>query len=278
MRIIFMIFLTFFVSLASTAISEQSKIHDKILGEEVYTCSTQLNGHLVLTYLHLDTEPRLIFRSPFFGTKAGEPLNTREVVKLKPIESSGSRRTYFAEYDQASLIIIMKIFGEKNDTIDMQINLVLDEANRDRSIETTGQAFCEKYAVSYEVIKSLISISEFGADGAQTATFVLPLTENEKEAFQDAVQNCWSYKKGSFDPNVKIVVAIELTSDGKVNISSVNLIGYEGGILKEAMKVFTAARRAISRCQKSGYDLPASKYDQWKNIEIIFDSHGVRKS
>ncbi|MDO7707324.1 MAG: energy transducer TonB, partial [Loktanella sp.] len=39
---------------------------------------------------------------------------------------------------------------------------------------------------------------------------------------------------------------------------------------------FQAARRAILRCQSGGYQLPADKYDQWKEVEITFDPSGMR--
>ena len=34
---------------------------------------------------------------------------------------------------------------------------------------------------------------------------------------------------------------------------------------------FEAGRRAILRCQRSGYDLPEEKYPLWKRMEITFD-------
>ena len=37
-----------------------------------------------------------------------------------------------------------------------------------------------------------------------------------------------------------------------------------------------AARRAILRCQSGGYQLPADKYEQWKDVVITFDPSGMR--
>jgi hypothetical protein len=270
-NLIFATAVSFVASLTSASTSENSTKDNKALSDEVYICSTKLFGKVVLTYLHLDAEPRLIFRSPFFGTRAGEPLDTREVIKLKHIEGSGSKRTFFAEYEQSPLIIIMKIFGANNDTIDMKINWVLDEDSRDNSIDPTGQAYCEKQDVSLEVMRSLTSLSEAAEEDSPKATHGVPLTGNEKQVFKHAVQNCWAIKDGSAASAVKVTVAIELKPDGKVYPSSLALIGYEGGNFATAQEAFQAARRAILRCQKNGYDLPANKYDQWRNIEITFD-------
>ena len=78
-------------------------------------------------------------------------------------------------------------------------------------------------------------------------------------------------KRNSAASNVAIIVGIELMRDGRVKSSSLELVAYEGGNLAEARVAFQAARRAILRCQKDGYDLPESKYEQWRNIEITFD-------
>ena len=40
--------------------------------------------------------------------------------------------------------------------------------------------------------------------------------------------------------------------------------------------VTTSARTAMLRCGASGYDLPADKYDQWREVEITFDPSGMR--
>ena len=39
---------------------------------------------------------------------------------------------------------------------------------------------------------------------------------------------------------------------------------------------YQSARRAILRCEKDGYVLPADKYEQWKEVEMTFDPSGMR--
>ena len=39
---------------------------------------------------------------------------------------------------------------------------------------------------------------------------------------------------------------------------------------------FQAARRAILRCQETGYSLPPDKYEQWKTIEMTFNPEQMR--
>ena len=48
----------------------------------------------------------------------------------------------------------------------------------------------------------------------------------------------------------------------------------EGGSDAAAKQAYEAARRAILRCQKDGYKLPAEKYNRWKTTIIDFNPGG----
>ena len=97
------------------------------------------------------------------------------------------------------------------------------------------------------------------------------LTKDEKEGLRDDVQACWIVDEGSLVSKVTVTVAMSMTPEGKVLDGSLRLISGEGGSDRAKQKAFEAARRAILRCQKKGYDLPKEKYDHWREIEIIFD-------
>ncbi|MDZ4134880.1 MAG: energy transducer TonB, partial [Paracoccaceae bacterium] len=43
-----------------------------------------------------------------------------------------------------------------------------------------------------------------------------------------------------------------------------------------ARQAYEAARRAIIRCGATGFKLPAEKYDQWRNIEMVFNPEKMR--
>ena len=105
----------------------------------------------------------------------------------------------------------------------------------------------------------------------------LPLTIREAEEFRSAISNCWSINVGSRAANVSVTVAMELQSDGRVIASSLEMTGFEGGNQSDASVAFQAARRAILRCQKDGYNLPIAKFAQWKNLEVTFDPKSMRK-
>lgn len=102
------------------------------------------------------------------------------------------------------------------------------------------------------------------------------LSAGESNALRLAVQNCWVVDVGSQAANVTVVIGMSMDLRGKVVPGTLRLVssaGGEGGAIDTA---FQAARRAILRCQKEGYDLPAEKYEQWKEIEMTFNPKDMR--
>lgn len=102
-----------------------------------------------------------------------------------------------------------------------------------------------------------------------------PLTGGETGAFLDAVGACWTVDSGGQAAEVVVTLAFSLDRDGKVVGNNVELVGYEGGNETVANTAYQSARRAILRCQSSGYDLPDDKYEQWKDVEITFDPRSM---
>lgn len=103
-----------------------------------------------------------------------------------------------------------------------------------------------------------------------------PMTGSEREGFRVAVNNCWNVDPGSVAARVTVVAGFSLTPEGKVEGNEVRFVSSQGAA--DAVDIaFAAARRAILRCQgQNGYDLPAEKYGQWKDVEITFDPSGMR--
>ncbi|MBS1300852.1 hypothetical protein [Loktanella sp. SALINAS62] len=103
-----------------------------------------------------------------------------------------------------------------------------------------------------------------------------PMTGAEQEGFRVAVNACWNVDPGSQAAMVTMTVAFDLDQGGRVQ-GDVRQVGAMGGDANATEIAFQAARRAILRCQgQGGYDLPAEKYDQWKEVEITFDPSGMR--
>ena len=68
---------------------------------------------------------------------------------------------------------------------------------------------------------------------------------------------------------VIVVVDVTLSQDQKPQ--SITMVSFSGGSDAAAKLAFEAAKRAIYRAASQGLNLPADKYDDWKEIEITFD-------
>ncbi|MBY5931839.1 energy transducer TonB [Tateyamaria omphalii] len=104
-----------------------------------------------------------------------------------------------------------------------------------------------------------------------------PLSAGEKDALRVAVSNCWNVGSLSSEAlQTTVVVTVDMSQDGKPVIPSITLASSSGGSQAAAQQAFEAARRAIIRCTRDGYDLPAEKYGQWKEIEMTFNPERMR--
>ena len=103
-----------------------------------------------------------------------------------------------------------------------------------------------------------------------------PLSGGEKDALRVAVQNCWSVDVGSQSANVTVTVAVSMNRDGTVVGGQVTQVSASGGDDTAQRTAFEKARRAILRCQRGGFPLPAEKYDHWREIEMTFNPDGMR--
>lgn len=103
-----------------------------------------------------------------------------------------------------------------------------------------------------------------------------PLSSGEKDALRLAVQGCWVVDPGAQSAGVTVTIAMSMEQNGTVVQSSLRMIGSEGGDAGAVDAAFQSARRAILRCQKGGYDLPADKYGQWQEIEMTFNPERMR--
>jgi hypothetical protein len=90
------------------------------------------------------------------------------------------------------------------------------------------------------------------------------------------VQRCWSVDVGGQSANVVVTVRFELAPNGTVVNDRIDLIDASGGTADAQRTAFDNARRAILRCQRGGFPLPADKYDQWRQVEAVFNPEGMR--
>ena len=100
---------------------------------------------------------------------------------------------------------------------------------------------------------------------------------DEEEAFGLAVGNCWNV--GSLSPGARattVFVAFDMQRTGVPVTDSIRMVEFSGGSEADAGRAFEAARRAIIRCGREGFQLPTEKYDQWRELEVTFNAEGLR--
>ena len=102
-----------------------------------------------------------------------------------------------------------------------------------------------------------------------------PLTSGEKDLLRVAVSACWNVGSSSSEAlSTTVVVAVRMSISGKPE--SISLLSSNGKSDNATKIAFDAARRAILRCQKTGYNLPSDKYSQWQDIEMTFNPEEMR--
>lgn len=112
--------------------------------------------------------------------------------------------------------------------------------------------------------------------GAGEAPTGPPMTQGEKDALRVAVSKCWNLGAVSTEAmNTVIVVSVSLSEAGKPDFASIRLLESSGGSDASAQVMLLAAQSAIMRCGASGFPLPLDKYDQWKDLELVFDPRGM---
>lgn len=105
-----------------------------------------------------------------------------------------------------------------------------------------------------------------------------PLSAGERDSLRVAVSQCWNVGSLSSDAlSTTVIVSVSMNPDGTPITGSITLEGRDGGSEAGARQAFEAARRAIIRCGARGYQLPAEKYEQWKEIEITFNPDEMRR-
>lgn len=102
-----------------------------------------------------------------------------------------------------------------------------------------------------------------------------PLTRGEKEGLRLAVKQCWNLGSTSSDAlRTTVVVLVDMDRTGKPG--TIRMVDWDGPSRGAADIAYQAARRAILICGRSGYDLPADKYGQWRQIEMTFNPDKMR--
>ena len=102
------------------------------------------------------------------------------------------------------------------------------------------------------------------------------IADRDKDAHGSVLGSALALRLFLFLVPTTVVVAVNLSPEGRPESGTIRMLSSSGGSGDAAKQAFEAARRAIIRCGASGFDLPAEKYDQWRDIEMTFNPERMR--
>jgi len=103
--------------------------------------------------------------------------------------------------------------------------------------------------------------------GAPSGVPGAKMTANELDLLRAALAQCWSPPIGWIEPSeVRVVLLLSLNADGSLNGQPQVLEAPQGQFSQAAPE---SALRAVRRC--APYNLPAEKYDAWREVKVTFD-------
>ena len=103
------------------------------------------------------------------------------------------------------------------------------------------------------------------------------MSASDIEGIRSALGKCWNIGALSSEATRTIVtVRVSMQENGTPDLGTMRMTSFEGGSEDSAKKLYQSARSAIARCGNKGFTLPPEKYDQWKDLELVFDPNGMR--
>ncbi len=103
--------------------------------------------------------------------------------------------------------------------------------------------------------------------GSPTATRTERMTQSELDLLRAQIQRCWNPPLGAVEAeSLKVRLQFQLSRDGRVATRPHVVNRGSSPFFRAAAD---SARRAILRCQP--YQLPAEKFETWRDVVVTFD-------
>jgi hypothetical protein len=103
------------------------------------------------------------------------------------------------------------------------------------------------------------------------------LSEFETRNLIAQIGDAWNLvSQSAAADGVVVTLLVSFTRDGRVVESSIRRVGASPGSPAAVEKAYGDAIRAILRASERGLDLPAEKYEAWRELELVFDPERMR--
>ncbi len=131
-------------------------------------------------------------------------------------------------------------------------------------------------AAPVATIEALLAQAEAEAGSATTSARALPaprpsLDPGNVEQLRSALRRCWNTGAlGEEARRITVTLRVRFSPDGRVDPGAISLVGISPGSDRAQRTAYETAKRAVILCQND-FDLPADRYEAWREMEITFD-------
>ncbi len=95
--------------------------------------------------------------------------------------------------------------------------------------------------------------------------------EDLSEALKAQIVPCWNVAAlADVSDYIWMFVSLDLKPDGTFGADDIIWQENRGGTEGEAIAMYLTVERAIMRCGRDGFDLPAERYDEWRASNLVF--------
>ncbi len=102
------------------------------------------------------------------------------------------------------------------------------------------------------------------------------LTREEIGSIRRAIEDEWNIGPLSSEAQ-HVIVTVRIRFDEEGQVVRLDLIDSSGGGNEAVQKAYDVAKRAINKAFENGVGLPATKYEEWKVLEMTFDPETMRR-
>ncbi len=147
-------------------------------------------------------------------------------------------------------------------------------APRKAQVNSPGRELPAAPAAPVATIEELLAWAE--ADAATTSARALPtprpsLDPGDVERLRSALRRCWNVRAlGEEARRITVTLRVRFSPDGRIDPNAISLVGISPGSDRAQRTAYETAKRAVIFCQND-FDLPADRYEAWREMEITFD-------
>lgn len=95
--------------------------------------------------------------------------------------------------------------------------------------------------------------------------------EDLGDMLKSQIVPCWNVGGlADIKDYIWMFVSLDLKPDGTFGVDDLKWQENRGGTEDDALLMYFSIQRAVLTCGRDGFDLPADRYDEWRNSNLVF--------